>query len=185
VPADVRAAFRARAGEGLWPLLQERDPTMAARLAPTDTQRILRALEVVTATGRSLAEWQSMPGAPVFDALSTIRLTVWRERADLQARCDARFDAMLAEGALTEVAALSALALPRDRPALKALGVAPLMAHLSGDLTIEAAAAEAKADTRRYVKRQQTWLRKFMAGWTAVSGDDADDPVRTAARLFA
>lgn len=176
VPSELREAWRARAarGDGVWEVLQARDPEMAARLMPGDMQRIVRALEVLEATGRSLARWQAEPGAALFDTDDVVRLVVMRERADLQRRCDARFDAMMAAGAMDEVDALAALNVPADRPAMKALGVQPLLAHRSGVVSLDEAVAQAKADTRRYVKRQQTWARKFMVDWTVVSGESAD-----------
>jgi tRNA dimethylallyltransferase len=176
VPDAVRERWRARAaqGETLWDELNARDPEMAARLMRGDIQRIVRALEVLEATGRSLASWQTEPGPALFDTADVVRLVVRRERQALQRRCDARFDAMLAAGALDEVAALVASHVPADRPAMKALGVQPLAAYLVGALSRDDAVAQAKADTRRYVKRQETWIRKFMADWEVVSGDEVD-----------
>jgi tRNA dimethylallyltransferase len=169
VPEVVRARWRAEArrlgAAALHRMLSERDPHMAVRLRPTDPQRIVRALEVLEATGRSLADWQRVAGKPVLSAEAAIRIVVLPERGELYRRCDMRFEAMLRQGALEEVAALRALALDPTLPAMTALGVAPLLAHLAGKATLEGAATQAKADTRRYAKRQLTWLRRNMIAW--------------------
>jgi tRNA dimethylallyltransferase len=138
---------------------------MAARLAPGDTQRILRALEVVEATGVSLAEWQSRPGTPLVPVAEAECIVVGMPRPELHRRADQRLDQMIAAGAVDEVAALVARRLPPDRPALRALGVAPLAAHLAGRVTLADALAAAKLETRQYIKRQETWLRKNMISW--------------------
>lgn len=171
IEEEVRAHWRGQAdvqgGAHLHAILAQRDPVMARRLAPSDTQRVVRALEVLEATGRSLAEWQEQPGNPVIDGVA-LKLLVSRPRPHLHARADARFDAMIAAGALDEAAALGALALDPALPAMRALGVAQLIAAARGDVTIEAAVAQAKAETRQYIKRQETWFRKHMISWEPV-----------------
>ena len=96
------------------------------------------------------------------------------ERAALLARADLRFDRMLATGALDEVRALVAAGLDPKLPAMGALGVAPLAAHLRGDLPLDAAIARAKLDTRQYVKRQITWLKRNMITWNEVQTIDLE-----------
>jgi tRNA dimethylallyltransferase len=168
-PADIRALVRARCdAEGAPALhaeLARRDPAMAQRLRPGDRMRIARALEVLEATGRSLAEWQraGMPAVLAAEAAMKVFLTV--DRAELAGRIDARFDAMLAAGALQEVAALAARNLDPILPAMKAHGVPWLIRHLRGEISLAAAAEGAKQDTRRYTKRQITWFRHQMPGW--------------------
>jgi tRNA dimethylallyltransferase len=178
VPEAIRARWRAEArrlgAAALHRLLSERDPCMAARLRPTDPQRLVRALEVLEATGRSLADWQQIPGEPLLAAETAIRLVVSPDRTELYRRSDTRFDAMLERGALEEVAALRALALDPKLPAMTALGVAPLLALLAGELTLDAAAAQAKADTRRYAKRQLTWLRRNMIAWKWLEAQETE-----------
>lgn len=174
IPPELRqrwreAAAAARPGD-LHRMLAERDPVMAARLAPGDTQRLTRALEVIDGTGRSLAEWQALPGRPLVDPMGAERIVVGLARSDLQERCDRRFDGMMAAGALDEVRALLGLALPTGAPARRALGIAALAAHLSGHLSLDEAIARAKVETHQYVKRQQTWLRKHMADWRGACG---------------
>lgn len=169
VPDDIRNHWRAEAarlaGAELHALLAERDPVMAARLRPQDPQRIVRALEVIEATGRSLSQWQEEPAAPILDLADALAIVVAPGRETVYARCDARFEAMLAAGALDEVAALMRLDLDPGLPAMRALGVAALMAHLRGEISLEEAAARVKTDTRRYAKRQITWLKSNMITW--------------------
>jgi tRNA dimethylallyltransferase len=175
IPADVRTHWRAegaRVGaEPLHRLLGERDPVMAARLAPGDTQRIVRALEVLEATGLSLAQWQSVPGTPLIDAERTRKIVVMPEREALYARADARFDLMMRSGALDEVRGLAAMDLDPALPVIGALGVRSLMAHLAGG-ALEEAVAAGKLETRHFIKRQQTWARRYMAGWACLSSAD-------------
>jgi tRNA dimethylallyltransferase len=172
VPAEVRAYWRGQAAMRpaleLHALLQQKDPEMAARLMPTDPQRIVRALEVLESTGRSLAAWQRTPGSPVVDERQSVRLLVVPDRAQQVAAIDARFDAMLATGALDEVRGLLALGLSDELPVMRTLGVAPLAAHLKGQMDIETAVAAGKAETRQYAKRQLTWLRRNMIAWKPI-----------------
>jgi tRNA dimethylallyltransferase len=181
VPAidpEVRAYWRAQAtlrpAPELHALLLARDPGTAARLMPADRQRIVRALEVLESTGRPLAEWQRQPGVPVLQERETVRLLVLPERDVQRARIEARFDAMLAAGALEEVRALLALGLSQERPAMRALGVAPLAAHLAGRLSLQDAVAAAKSDTRKYARRQLTWLRRNMIAWKTISTQEME-----------
>ncbi len=172
IPPDVRAHWRAEAkrlgAPGLHAVLQARDPVMAARLAPGDSQRVTRALEVLAASGRSLAEWQTLPGEPVLDVLATERLLVTLPRAQLHERCDRRFDQMMSQGALDEVCGLQALHLDPALPIMGALGVRPLLRHLAGEIDLSTAVEVGKLETRQYVKRQETWLRREMIAWNMI-----------------
>jgi len=169
IPDAVRAHWRAQAerlgAEGLHGLLAVRDPVMAARLRPTDPQRVTRALEVIEATGRSLGEWQREPGQPVLAADQAERLVVTVDRDELYARCDRRFEIMLETGALEEVERLAALGLDPGLPAMRAIGVRPLMQFLAGRISRQEAVVLAKTETRQYVKRQITWLNRNMNAW--------------------
>jgi tRNA dimethylallyltransferase len=169
VPDDVRAHWRGEADRigapALHAILKDRDPSMAERLKPTDPQRLVRALEVLEATGRSLAEWQQEPGEPVLRAEGVRRLVIMPDREELRRRCDARFDLMMAGGALDEVSALVALGLDPDLPVMRALGVRPLAELLAGEINLEDATQKAKAETRQYAKRQVTWLNGNMSAW--------------------
>jgi tRNA dimethylallyltransferase len=125
----------------------------------------VRALEVIEATGRPLADWQRIPGRPVLAREETVRLLVSLDRTELYRRCELRFEAMLAAGALEEAAALQQHGLSAELPGMSALGLRPLLAHLSGRLTLEEAVQQAKGQTRQYAKRQLTWLRRNMISW--------------------
>jgi tRNA dimethylallyltransferase len=174
VPPEIREAWRRRAeNEGsvaLYRALQVRDPLMAAKLRPSDRQRVVRALEVIDATAISLAEWQGTNAAPVLATENVLRLVIAPEREALYAAIDARFDAMLEAGALDEVRALLALGLDPGLPAMRAHGVRELADYLSGTSSRIDAIAKAKTETRRYAKRQMTWLRRFMTDWDWVPG---------------
>lgn len=169
IPEDVRAHWRQRASEdgpaALHAILKARDPEMAERLRPTDPQRLVRALEVLEATGRSLAFWHGQPGEPAVRIEAGRAIVVLPEREELRRRCDARFDAMIAEGAADEVRALLALGLNAELPAMRALGVRPLGRLIAGEIGMEEAADAAKSETRQYAKRQLTWLKRNMITW--------------------
>lgn len=161
IPADIRRAARALhkdlGGARFHAALAGRDPEAAERLHPSDTQRLIRAYEVMTATGRSLLDWQRAQSRALRAGVATIVLLP--PRADLYAAIDARFAAMADTGALEEVRALMARGLAHDLPALKAVGVPELARHLRGEIPLEAAIAAAQQASRRYAKRQMTWLR--------------------------
>jgi tRNA dimethylallyltransferase len=164
-----RAEAERRGAADLHRELMARDELMAARLAPGDTQRIVRALEVIEQTGRSLADWQRQPGTPIVEEAKTVRLLATLDRAELHTRADARFDRMIAEGALEEARALADLNLDPALPAMRAIGVRPLVSAARGETSLEAAAVAAKMETRQYVKRQETWLRRNMSSWRPVN----------------
>ena len=163
VPVDMRARVRGEAAgipaPDLHAQLANIDPATAAKLRPSDRQRVLRALEVFTATGRPLAEWQEKPGAPMIEPDEAAAVFLSVERKILWQRIDGRFDAMLESGALDEVKTLAARKLDAALPAMKAHGVPWLIRHLKGESSLEVAAAGGKADTRHYSKRQETWFR--------------------------
>ena len=169
IPAAVRSYWREQADnlgpEALCGALAARDPTMAARLGPSNSQRILRALEVIDATGVSLAEWQGGDAPPVLASGETLRFVIAPERETLYAAIDARFDRMLARGVLDEVRRLAKLDLDLGLPAMRAHGVCELAAYLAGAASLQEAVAKAKTETRRYAKRQMTWLRRYMTDW--------------------
>ncbi len=167
IPADIRGRAMVQQKELGNPAfhadLARRDPVMAARLHPNDTQRLIRAWEVHEATGKSLALWQETPlqGPPENWRFNIIIITP--DRTDLHQRCDRRFDLMLNQGALDEVAAfadqLDRGEIPETAPVTNALGFRPLRAFLNGTLSREEAVFQAKAQTRQYAKRQDTWFR--------------------------
>ena len=164
VAPEIRAAARARLARSgaaaMHTALAARDPVMAARLLPTDSQRLVRAWEGLEATGKSLSEWQRPPAeAGASAGLRFLILVLLPPRPDVYAACDARFHSMVAGGAVAEVAALAARRLDPALPAMKALGVPELMRHLAGEIPLEQAVRLAQQATRRYAKRQMTWLR--------------------------
>jgi len=169
IPDETRAHWRQRAAK-LTPAelhreLAARDRVMAERLPPSDPQRLVRALEVIDATGVSLSDWQGTAGSPILKDDAVLKLVVAPERETVYAAIDARFDVMLEEGALEEVAALMALQLDEGLPVMRAHGVRELAAHLEGDMSLEDAATKAKTESRRYAKRQMTWAKRFMTDW--------------------
>jgi tRNA dimethylallyltransferase len=179
IPEEIRTAVRARlAAEGARAVhaeLARRDPALAARLSPGDGARVVRALEVVQATGRSLPEWQQGNMPPILDPAGCAKVFLAAERAELRHRIDARFDGMIAAGALEEVRALAARGLDAALPAMKAHGVPRLVRHLRGEISLDEAAVQAKADTRRYAKRQFTWFRNQLPDWPWVEPAEARD----------
>lgn len=172
IPDDVRAHWRREAAEKgaahLHDVLMARDAEMGGRLANGDTQRVVRALEVLDATGTSLAEWQRRPREPVVGLADAIPLVVSIERDELARRIDARFAQMVEEGALEEVLQLKALELDPALPLMTALGVRPLLAHLASELSLEETIAGGQMETRQYAKRQVTWARSNMIAWKTV-----------------
>ena len=168
VSPEIRKVWRLEADRlgsgGLYRELQVRDPLMAARLRPGDTQRIVRALEVVDWTGVSLGEWQSGNATPVLSE-KALRIVIAPEREALYAAIDARFDRMVEKGAIEEVRALTGLGLDPGLPAMRAHGVREIGAYLAGTCSLDAAIAKAKTESRRYAKRQMTWARRFMKDW--------------------
>jgi tRNA dimethylallyltransferase len=139
-------------------------------LNPADRQRIIRALEVFEATGKTLSHWQSEAKSKGFlSQFNVERLFVNVPREELYVRAERRFEMMMEQGALEEVAALPEL--PGAQPVMKAIGVPELLAHVRGELSREHAASLAKTATRQYIKRQLTWWRGQMLGWTAFAAD--------------
>ena len=150
------------------------DPAAETRIAHADRQRLVRALAVHAATGRSLSDWQaSAEGALAPGSWRAVALTPPRET--LYARCDARLGGMLAQGALAEVEALMARDLDPALPVMKAVGVREFAAHLRGEAPLPAALEAAQRETRRYAKRQMTWLRGQAADWPRIDAETPQD----------
>jgi len=183
-PAD--AALRAELdrrleAEGLPALrreLERRDPVTAARLGAADRQRILRALEVVLATGRPLSRW--LADRPFgLEPLPARRVGLTLPRALLYDRIEARVRRMIDAGWLDEVRRLLSEGVPREAPAFQAIGYAQWVRHLAGELDEEDAFRRIVVATRRYAKRQETWFRRE----ADVEWRDARDAVELAERL--
>jgi tRNA dimethylallyltransferase len=163
IPDAVRAYWRAQDAQAgaqqLHAILSEKDPQAAAVLRPTDSQRIVRALEVIDASGRSIIDWQKQAGTPLIDAASARKIVIDPDRAWLGERIALRFATMLEKGAVEEVKALLALGLPSDLPAMRAIGVGEIARMLAGTITPAQAAELSAIATRQYAKRQMTWFR--------------------------
>jgi tRNA dimethylallyltransferase len=170
IPAEIRDPLRARLEqegiEALHAELARLDPQMAARLRPADRQRIMRALEVVMASGRSISSFQGRGGPMTVDPAHARCIVIEPDRAVLHGRINDRFAKMVEEGALDEVKELISLNVPPQNPAMKAIGVAQLAAHMNGQIPLDEAIARASAATRQYAKRQMTWFRNQLdATW--------------------
>jgi len=163
IPDEIRAAYRLRgqseSPEALHAELARRDAASAANIRPSDPQRIVRALEVLEATGRPLAEWQAQKGPPLLSVDEVLPVAIDMDRAAIYRRCDERFDQMIEAGAIEEARAIEALRLDPSLPAMRAVGLPPLLAHVHGEIALSEAAAQAKTATRNYAKRQLTWIR--------------------------
>lgn len=170
VPEAVRASvgeeFDSLGEAAFRQALAQVDPAAEARIASGDRQRLVRAAAVAQASGRALSEWQAAGDG---ERLTDFRaLVIDPPRAALYAACDARLEAMLAEGALEEVRRLVARGLSPDLPAMKALGVREFARHLAGELSLGDALALAQQETRRYAKRQTTWFRNQTTDWPRI-----------------
>jgi tRNA dimethylallyltransferase len=169
VPSEVRARVRRRFDElgrdAFFADLSQRDEVSATRLSPSDTQRLLRAADVLEATGRPLSAWQDTRGEPPLAGLRTARFVISPSREVLQERIARRLAAMTTAGALDmEVTALSGI--DPSLPAAKALGLSQFARYLAGQISLSDAIAETDLATRQYAKRQQTWFRNRMGVWT-------------------
>ena len=159
VDAELRANIRALSVNIAYARLQEADPAVAATLAPADGARIMRALEVIEGTGRSIADWRREKTGGISDEVSLHPMVLLPPRDWLYARCDMRFDRMMEDGAIDEVRALLGRNLPDDAPVLRAIGAPEIAAMLAGTLSTEEAVDRGKIATRQYAKRQFTWFR--------------------------
>ncbi|PDT31060.1 tRNA (adenosine(37)-N6)-dimethylallyltransferase MiaA [Rhizobium sp. L9] len=159
---DLRTRLVEEGPDALYVELCEADPAMAASLNRQDGQRIVRALEVIKATGRSIADFQVRSGPVVIDADEARKIVVLPDRAVLHARINGRFEKMLQQGAEDEVKALLALGLPAEAPVMKAIGVSQIAAMLKGEMTRDEVLEKGAAATRQYAKRQMTWFRNQM-----------------------
>jgi tRNA dimethylallyltransferase len=166
IPAGIRDTLRQRAidegAEALHAELSGRDPAVAEKLKPQDGQRIVRALEVLEATGQSIAGFQGRAGPMIVDPARAKKFVVLPERAILHERINRRFSMMMDQGAVDEVQALLAQDLSPEMPAMKAIGVSQIADMLAGKISRDAVVELASASTRQYAKRQMTWFRNQM-----------------------
>lgn len=171
IPTAIRDRWRYELQEQgsarLHQILRKEDAGAAMTLKASDGQRIVRALEVLQASGRSILDWQGARGKPLIDRESAQLFVIEPDRSELIGRIDWRFDAMIEQGALEEVKGLCSLDLDPALPAMKAIGVRELQAAMAGTMTFPEAIERAKIATRQYSKRQTTWFRnQFGDGWT-------------------
>ena len=171
----IRAEARALPAAIAHLRLAERDPVSAAKLRRTDTTRVQRALEVVLSSGKPLSDWQTSREGGIGDSIALTPLLLLPPRDWLRDCCDARFETMIAAGALAEVEALHARQLDPDLPAMRAIGVPELSGHLRGESTLETAVTLAQTATRQYAKRQYTFFRgQFPHDWLRIDTEISD-----------
>jgi tRNA dimethylallyltransferase len=160
IDPEIRRVVRALPVETAHEALMIEDPEAAIQLHATDSQRIARALEVKRSTGVTLGDWHLAKTGGIAEEIALFPLVLDPPREWLYERCDARFAAMLEEGALDEVMALLARELDPDLPVMRAIGVPEVIALLGGELSEEEAITAGQQATRNYAKRQYTWFRR-------------------------
>jgi len=166
VPIEIRDYYRgkllASGVEDLFLELKDRDPDVAQKLNPSDGQRIVRALEILSATGRSISTFTASSGPQIVDPDRARKIVVLPDRALLHARINQRFSTMMDQGAIEEVETLISHKPDPASPAMKAIGVREIAQFLQGDLSRDEVITLASAATRQYAKRQMTWFRNQM-----------------------
>jgi len=165
IVAEIEAEVVGLDRQGRGALLADRDPEMAARIREPDRQRVVRALSVLAATGKSLAHWQNAGQEGLLGDFEVERIVLNPDRDVLRARIATRFEAMFESGAVDEVKALLAMKLDPSLPVMKAIGVREIGGWLAGDIEREVAIEKAVIATRQFAKRQRTWFRNRMADW--------------------
>lgn len=187
IDPELRGALQERAAtEGapaLYAELAKLDPQTAARLEPNDTPRIIRALEVIETTGESITSFQANT-KPALAPDQWRGLALTPDREALYAAINTRFDKMLEQGALDEVRAFAARNLDPTLPATKAHGAPALTAYLRGEISLAAATEIGQRDTRRYAKRQFTWIANQMPDWPRIAASALNDRVTAAQALL-
>lgn len=168
-PPEIRArADQLLADEGVAVLLIGLDPATLARIDRQNPMRVQRAWEVQQATGRGLAEWQDSTPPPLLPLTDCFPIVLNADKAWLNNRIDQRFDRMLQDGALDEARAMA----PHWNPAhlsAKAIGARELIAHISGEITLDQARDASRIASHQYAKRQRSWFRARMNGWHPLS----------------
>lgn len=163
IPGAIRDGLRAElavtGAAAMHRRLAEVDPASAAGIREGDGQRIARALEVHAASGRPFSAWRAQEGRSLVDTATARRLIIAPDRAALHARINARFDRMVEAGAADEARHFLARGLDPRLPAMGAIGVREFARHFAGETGQDEAIEAAKARTRQYAKRQETWMR--------------------------
>ena len=171
----IREAVRAMPVAQAHAALAKEDPASAARLAPADTTRVARALEIIRSTGHPIAHWQAHKTGGIAEQITLRPLILRPPREWLLERCDRRFAAMLGGGALAEVETLLTRHLSPDLPVMRAIGVPEAARLLRGEISAEQCLAEGQLATRQYAKRQYTWFRNQPpVGWRTLEESLSD-----------
>jgi tRNA dimethylallyltransferase len=183
VPQAVRDRLRAETDQRATPELHRelgaRDPDAARIIKPNDRLRILRALEVLAATGQPLSSFQGLRQPGPLAGADPVRIFLAPDRGWLRERIDQRFEDMIGAGAVKEVRALGERRLDPALPVMRAHGVPALLKHVRGEIALAEAIAIGQSDTRRYAKRQFTWFRHQMPGWTWAAPAEAEGVLKT------
>lgn len=170
VPIDIRQKWRNHLSEKGSPFLHEiltkQDMEMAKRLNPNDGQRVIRALEILDATQKSLSWWQAQTTKPLINVNDSLKIVLMPERESNKKHISLRLDQMVKQGVIEEVEKLLAMGLPATMPAMKAIGVRTFGAYLKQKTPLETALEQTKIETYQYAKRQMTWFRnQFKQDW--------------------
>lgn len=177
IPTEIRKAgdeLRIKNGNtGFTLALSHNDPKTLAKLDQNNPVRLQRAWEVWTATGRGLSDWQEETSPPLVNPINAVKITLTTERDWLTERIEQRFNKMMEIGALDEVRNYFNDGWDPTLPSAKAIGAQELVAYLNGTLDINSAISQAKAQTRKYAKRQRTWFRSKMADWHQITSSDS------------
>lgn len=188
IPEEIRAEARALAksegGEGLKVRLAKVDPASAANLKTGDKQRLGRAYEVWLATGEPFSSFQDKRSQPILGAGEWLGIALTPPRSKLYAKIDRRFNAMLVEGAMDEARALVARNLDPGLPVMKAHGMPWLAAYIRGEIKSETAAMHASRDTRRYAKRQFTWIGRQFPFWPRIPSEELEKRAKVIFALY-
>ncbi len=188
VPDDIRAEVTEIQKSGGVAALREKleqvDLETATKLGEGDRQRLARALEVWFATGKSITAFHGKKGRAILDNEDWLGVALTPTRPRLYSRIDRRFEGMLMEGAMEEARGLAAQNLPEDLPAMKAHGIPWLLSYLRGELSAEQAAENAKRDTRRYAKRQFTWIGRQFPFWPRIPSLSLERRMRVILALY-
>ncbi|MCV6599001.1 MAG: tRNA (adenosine(37)-N6)-dimethylallyltransferase MiaA [Alphaproteobacteria bacterium] len=164
IPTEIRKNARTRLlEEGSSSLYKEISEDDRKRLSENDSQRVCRAYEVLKATGKSMAYWNSVPNVGVRDDLDFDLRIIMPDLQELYKKCDGRFVKMIEQGAIEEVKALMSMDLDESLPAMKAIGVPEIISYIKEEMSLEEAIEKAQMQTRRYAKRQRTWFKKYIA----------------------
>ncbi|MEQ8558771.1 MAG: tRNA (adenosine(37)-N6)-dimethylallyltransferase MiaA [Henriciella sp.] len=181
---EVLEIAKADGVRGLKTRLQTVDPKAAARIDDNDRQRLTRAYEVWLATGTPLTAYQNRRSKPVLNADEWLGIALTPPRAKLYARIDRRFEGMLMEGAMEEARELVRLGIDPELPAMKAHGMPWLSAFIRGEIDSSLAAENAKRDTRRYAKRQFTWIGRQFPFWPRIPSAELSTRMRVVSALY-